>query len=67
MVTRYGDFVRYRPPWKPTTWLLWLGPFVLLATALALLLTHVRRRRPTVAALSAADRSRAAAILAGEK
>ena len=23
MVARYGDFVRYRPPVKPTTWLLW--------------------------------------------
>src|SRR5579863_3223349 len=34
MVGRYGDFVRYRPPLKPVTWLLWLGPFVLLAAAL---------------------------------
>jgi cytochrome c-type biogenesis protein CcmH len=31
MVARYGDFVRYRPPVKPTTWLLWGGPFLLLA------------------------------------
>jgi cytochrome c-type biogenesis protein CcmI len=30
MVARYGDFVRYRPPVKPTTWLLWGGPFLLL-------------------------------------
>ena len=28
---RYGDFVRYDPPFKPVTWLLWLGPFALLA------------------------------------
>ncbi|MEO8279475.1 MAG: cytochrome c-type biogenesis protein [Ideonella sp.] len=67
LVSRYGDFVRYRPPWKPTTWLLWLGPFMLLAAALALLLNHVRQRRETMAPLSAADRRRAAAILAGEK
>jgi cytochrome c-type biogenesis protein CcmH len=26
MVGRYGDFVRYSPPVKPTTWLLWGGP-----------------------------------------
>ena len=26
LVSRYGDFVRYRPPLKPTTWLLWLRP-----------------------------------------
>ncbi len=30
MVERYGDFVLYRPPFKPLTWALWLGPFVLL-------------------------------------
>jgi len=28
---RYGAFVRYDPPFMPSTWLLWLGPFVLLA------------------------------------
>lgn len=26
MVTRYGDFVLYRPPFNPMTWLLWFGP-----------------------------------------
>ena len=31
LVARYGDFVLYRPPVKSTTWLLWFGPFVLLA------------------------------------
>jgi len=31
MVERYGDFVLYRPPFKPLTWALWLGPFLLLA------------------------------------
>jgi cytochrome c-type biogenesis protein CcmH len=31
LVARYGDFVLYRPPVKRTTWLLWFGPFVLLA------------------------------------
>ncbi len=30
MVERYGDFVLYRPPVKPITWLLWIGPFVIL-------------------------------------
>jgi cytochrome c-type biogenesis protein CcmH len=30
LVARYGDFVLYRPPVKPTTWLLWFGPFALL-------------------------------------
>lgn len=44
MVTRYGDFVRYRPPVKPTTWLLWFGPFVLLALAVGALAFMLRRR-----------------------
>lgn len=31
MVERYGDFVLYKPPLTPATWLLWLGPFLLFA------------------------------------
>lgn len=34
LVERYGDFVLYRPPWKMTTILLWLGPFMLFTLAL---------------------------------
>jgi cytochrome c-type biogenesis protein CcmH len=30
LVTRYGDFVRYRPPVNGETALLWFGPFFLL-------------------------------------
>lgn len=33
LVTRYGDFVLYRPPLKHSTWMLWFGPFLLLAIA----------------------------------
>ncbi|MBE9567988.1 MAG: cytochrome c-type biogenesis protein CcmH [Proteobacteria bacterium] len=28
MVQRYGDYVLYRPPMKPMTWLLWFGPVI---------------------------------------
>ena len=45
MTDRYGDFVLYRPPVKATTWLLWAGPFVLFAVALAALYGYIRRRR----------------------
>jgi len=31
MVERYGDYVLYRPPFKPMTWLLWFGPFLAFA------------------------------------
>ena len=30
LVERYGDFITYRPPLKPSTWLIWFGPFVVL-------------------------------------
>lgn len=66
LVSRYGDYVRYRPPVKPTTWLLWGGPFVLLAAGLAGLVRFVRRRRNTSAALSPEEQREAAALL-GEK
>lgn len=43
MVQRYGDFVRYRPALKPSTWLLWFGPLaMLLGGALLLLRKHIR-------------------------
>jgi cytochrome c-type biogenesis protein CcmH len=62
LTSRYGDYVLLRPPVKPTTWLLWFGPPVLLvAGGLAILLAWRRRRADTLArpvALSAAERSR---------
>jgi len=27
---RYGDFISYRPPLNPSTWIIWFGPFVVL-------------------------------------
>jgi len=48
MVERYGDFVLYRPPVKPLTWLLWIGPFVILGIGIAGLLTYLRRRNNSV-------------------
>lgn len=65
MVARYGDFVRFRPPMKPTTWLLWGGPFLLLAGGLAGLIAFLRRRAKENAApaLSEEEHRRAAALL----
>jgi cytochrome c-type biogenesis protein CcmH len=44
MTDRYGDFVRYRPPFKASTLVLWVGPVVLLVAGLAILATVLRRR-----------------------
>ena len=65
MVSRYGDFVLYRPPVKPTTWLLWSCPFVLLIAGIILLLAHLRRRNRDVAntPLTEDDSKRAALML----
>jgi cytochrome c-type biogenesis protein CcmH len=49
MVERYGDFVLYRPPFKATTVLLWVGPFALVAAGAAIFLVVVRRRKPAQA------------------
>ena len=55
MVERYGDFVLYRPPVKPVTWLLWIGPFVILAIGIAGLLTYLRRRNNSVPNITLTD------------
>ncbi len=60
---RYGDFVRYDPPFKPITWLLWLGPFALLALGFAVLLRTVKRRAGARAPLTPDERERAARYL----
>jgi cytochrome c-type biogenesis protein CcmH len=69
LVSRYGDFVLYRPPVKPTTWLLWAGPFVFVAIGLAALLVFLRRRsrQVTVAALSEEEKQRADALLKADQ
>ena len=53
LVARYGDFVLYDPPLKRTTWLLWIGPFALLAGGGALWWTLLRRRERDSAAMPA--------------
>ena len=45
MVVRYGDFVLYRPPVKPHTWLLWFGPALLAVAALFAFARALRNRR----------------------
>ncbi len=55
MVDRYGDFVLYRPPVKPITWLLWIGPFVLMIAGIVALLMYLRRRNTQVATTTLSD------------
>jgi cytochrome c-type biogenesis protein CcmH len=58
LVSRYGDFILLKPPFKATTWLLWLSaPLTLLVGAYAILAASRRRPAP-VAALSADEERR---------
>ncbi|MCP4273779.1 MAG: cytochrome c-type biogenesis protein CcmH, partial [Gammaproteobacteria bacterium] len=45
---RYGDFISYRPPVKPSTWLIWYGPFVLLLVGGFLIFRFVSARQSNV-------------------
>lgn len=45
LVERYTDFVLYKPEVKPSTWLLWFGPLLVLAGGAFVLLKIVRARR----------------------
>lgn len=50
LVLRYGDFVLFKPPFKPSTYALWLGPFAILfigGVAVAISLAR-RARKPTI-------------------
>ena len=65
LTARYGEFVRYRPALKPSTYALWLGPFVLLTGAIIAWYRGVQKRvaRTQPKAPSAAERTRARALL----
>lgn len=55
LVERYGDFVRYRPPLRLETALLWFGPGLLIAVAGSLWFTALRRRRRSQVATPLSD------------
>jgi cytochrome c-type biogenesis protein CcmH len=69
LTDRYGDFVLYRPPLKPRTYLLWFGPFVLLGGGLVALYRSVNRR-PGLAGLrplTPGEQRRARRLLEGQQ
>lgn len=60
VVRRYGDYVLLRPPVRADTWVLWYGPFAVLALGAFGAFVYLRRRRPVeaAAALSEAEEKR---------
>jgi cytochrome c-type biogenesis protein CcmH len=64
MVQRYGDFVLYRPPFKNSTVMLWVGPFLILGVAVLVLIVFIRRRsREQVEPLAGEAHERARRLL----
>ena len=67
LVARYGDFVLLRPPVKPSTYVLWFGPFAILALGVIAIFVYFRRQRAAAAlppALSREEEARLARLLA---
>jgi cytochrome c-type biogenesis protein CcmH len=68
MVTRYGDFVLYRPPFKATTFFLWIGPFIILAIGLfALIRFIVQRKKVLITKLTDNDKEKIKQLLDQDK
>src|SRR5437867_7546014 len=65
LTDRYGDFVLYKPPVKPRTYLLWFGPFILLGGGLFALYRVISHRREAIvySPLSPEEHRRAAKLL----
>jgi cytochrome c-type biogenesis protein CcmH len=70
MVRRYGDFILLRPPVKPDTYLLWFGPFAVLAlgaVGAALYLRRSGRAAEAPAPLSTDEQRRLRKLLAEDE
>jgi cytochrome c-type biogenesis protein CcmH len=64
LVSRYGDFILLKPPFKPETLLLWLSPVLTLGVGVAAAL-YARRRSPSATPrLSEEEEARLATLTA---
>lgn len=68
MFDRYGDFISYKPPVRPSTWILWVFPPILLVILIIGWLYKVKKGRRMVSdevnTLSATEEARIAKLLA---
>jgi cytochrome c-type biogenesis protein CcmH len=69
LVSRYGDFILLKPPFKLETWLLWGAPFLILLAGSCIILIARRRQRAPAAtnSLTEAERARLEAMLGEEE
>jgi cytochrome c-type biogenesis protein CcmH len=66
LVSRYGDFILLKPPFKPETMLLWLSPGFVLAAGLAAALFARRRAPRSTPRLSAEEEARLSSLTGGD-
>ncbi|MDO6729375.1 cytochrome c-type biogenesis protein CcmH [Marinovum sp. 2_MG-2023] len=66
LVDRYGDYVLFKPPFKPTTYALWLAPFALLGLGGVAAASALRRRKAGTApeGLSPEDEAKVGELMA---
>jgi cytochrome c-type biogenesis protein CcmH len=65
LVERYSDFVLYDPPLKPSTYVLWFGPFLLIGVgAFVLIRTLLQKRQSPDRELSDEERQRLQELIA---
>lgn len=62
MVDRYGDFVRYTPPFRPETLLLWFGPALVFVFGIVLLIAIRKNQKQAPAPLTDAEQARLQAL-----
>jgi cytochrome c-type biogenesis protein CcmH len=68
LVARYGDYVLFRPPFRPATYVLWFAPVFIFGLGLVALSRTVRRRgaAPPQAALTQVELGRLADLAAAK-
>ena len=66
LVSRYGDFILLKPPFKPETLLLWLSPALVLGAGLGAALFARRRAPRSTPALSAEEEARLSSLTGGD-
>lgn len=67
LVQRYGDFVLYRPPVKPLTYLLWFGPALLLMAVVFGIVSSRKHQKATAAEMDPDAQARLTALLASSQ
>ncbi len=67
VVSRYGDFVLLKPPFKTSTLVLWMGPIVIFMAGILALILFFRRRPSAETATATPAPSQAAPLSEEEK